>query len=119
MAETRTFFPGGELKRLIIDNSDKSLVLMLENLQRTIPQAVAKITYQEFDAQDIQTYTVTKTREQLLRLTDTYSYVYDYQYYPSGAINTIRIRVFDALDVLLSDHTVKHYEDGRPPEVLA
>ncbi len=118
MAETRTFNPDGSLKRLIIDNSDKQLTLVLENLSRQIPNNVAKVTYQEFDDMDVQTFTVTKTREQLLRLTDTYSYVYDYTYYASGAIDTIRTRIFDALDVLLSDQTLKHFEDGRPPEIL-
>ena len=118
MAETRTFFPDGSLKRLIVDNSDKDLTLILENLNRTIPAEVARVEYKEFDNLDVETFSVNKTREQLLRLTDTYSYVYDYQYYASGAIDTIRSRVFDALAVLLSDHTVKHYEDGRAPEIL-
>lgn len=118
MAETRTFYPNGSLKRLIVDNSDKQLILELEDLQRTIPLAVAKITYQEFDAGDVQTFTITKTREQLLRLTDTYSYVYDYVYYASGAIDTIQSRVFNALAELISDYTVKHYENGRQPEII-
>lgn len=118
MAETRTFFPDGTLKRLIIDNSDKLLVLELEDLQREIPLNVAKITYQEFNALDVQTFTVTKTRAQLLRLTDTYSFVHDYTYYPTGEIDTIRLRVFDAMAVELSDVTLKHYIDGRQPEYI-
>jgi hypothetical protein len=118
MSETRTYYPDESLKRLIIDNSDRPLILTLESLQRPIPLAVAKIIYQEFDNLDTQTFIISKTREQLLNLIDTYSYVYDYTYYETGEIDTIRTRIYDATAIKLSDTTLKHYLSGKQPEFI-
>ena len=118
MAESRTFNPDGTLSELIVDNNDKDLVLQLESLSRTIPFAVKRIIYQELDVNNVVTRTIDKTREQLLNLIDTYSYRYNYTYYPGKEVDTIRTRVYDASNALLSDQTLKHYLDGRLPEYI-
>lgn len=120
MAETREYNPDGLLSRLIIDNRDKELVLQLENTQRIIPNTVARVVFQEFDSVDVLVNEINRTREQLLNMVDTYSFVYDFTYYSSGEIDTIRIRVFDASEPpnKLEDVLLKHYIDGRQPEFV-
>lgn len=118
MAETRTFNPDGSLKQLIIDNSDRELTLQLENLSRSIPASVASIIYQELDDIGTVTRTINRTREQLLNAIDTYSFIFNFTYYVTGEIDTIRIRTFDAMVVKLNDVTLKHYLDGRNPEFI-
>lgn len=120
MAEIRIFNPDGSLQRLITDNRDKELTLQLEDLSRQIPVEAASIAYQEFDNLAVETFSISKTREQLLNLIDTFSFVYDYTYYVTSEIDTIRTRVFDAADppIKLDDTTLKHYLDGRQPEFI-
>ncbi len=120
MAETREFNQKGLLKRLTIDNRDRLLTLQLENLSRQIPANVASVIYQELNAAGVITKTITKTRKQLLNAADTYSFIFDFIYYPGGEINTIQIRTFDASapPVKLDDKTLKHYLDGTQPEYL-
>lgn len=120
MAETREYNPDGSLSRLIVDNRDKELILQLENLQRNIPNDVARMVLQEFDATDTLVNQISRSREQLLNMVDTYSFVFDFVYYPGGEIDTIRIRTFDASEppVKLDDKTVKHYLDGTQPELI-
>ena len=120
MAEVREFDPDGSLSRLIIDNRGRELNLQLENLSRSIPVDVAEIIYQELDAVGVVTKTINKTREQLLNAIDTYSFVFDFIYYITGEIDTIRMRIFDASEppVKLDDKTLKHYLDGRRPEFI-
>lgn len=120
MSVSREYYPDGKLKRLIQDNRDKSLNLSLESLSRQVPNDVARIEYKEFDAQDVQTFSFSRNRDQLLNMVDTYSFVYDFAYYPDGEIDTIRIRVYDASDPpnKLRDRTIKHYLDGKQPEAI-
>jgi len=40
-----------------------------------------------------------------------------YSYYPSGEIDTIVQEVYDADDQLISEQHVKHYMNGRSPEI--
>lgn len=40
-----------------------------------------------------------------------------YAYYPTGEIDTIVCSVYDGAEVLVSRKTVKHFLDGRQPEV--
>ena len=120
MAEIRIFNPDGSLQRLIVDNRDKELSLHLEGLSRQIPVEAASINYKEFDDLAVETFSISKTREQLLNLIDTYSFLYDYIYYVTGEIDTIRTRIFDASEppVKLDDKTLKHYLDGTQPEFI-
>ena len=120
MAETRTFNPDGSLKQLVVDNRDKELNLQLEDLSRQIPNDVASIEYKELDSEGVVVKTIARTREQLLNAVDTYSFVYDYAYYGTGEIDTIRTSVFDASEppVKLQDRILKHYTDGKQPEFL-
>lgn len=119
MAEIRTYYPDGSLERLIVDNRDRNLSLILESESRDIANTVENITYQEFEG-GIVTFSIAKTREQLLNITDTFSYVYDYTYYSTGELDTLRTRIFDSSEppVKLSDVTLKHYTDGRQPEYI-
>ena len=119
MPTTYTYNPDGSIQRIIFDNTDKILTLELNgNITRDIPLSVNNIDYREFDALNVLTFSVSKTREQLLNLTDTYSFVYDFEYYSTGEIDTIRIRTFDASAVKIEDITIKHYLDGRQPEII-
>lgn len=120
MSETREYNPEGQLTRLIVDNRDKELSLQLDSLQRSIPNTVSRIEYKEFNNVGVEVFSISRTREQLLLATDTYSFVYDFTYYPTGEIDTIRIRVFDAAEPpnKLRDRTIKHYLDGRQPELI-
>lgn len=120
MSEIRTYYPDGSLERLITDNRDKELTLCIEDLSRQIPLDAASVAYQEFDDTVTETFSISKTREQLLNLIDTFSYVYDYVYYPGGEIDTIRTRIFDASEppIKLDDKTLKHYLDGTQPEYI-
>ena len=36
-------------------------------------------------------------------------------YYPSGEVNVITIKTYDASNVLVDTKTIKHYRDGRQP----
>jgi len=118
MSEIREFNPDGSLKRLTVDNTDRELTLHLENLSRQIPVDVTNIIYQELDSFGTVTRTINKTREQLLNAIDTYSFVFDFTYYRTGEIDTIRIRIFDASAVKLDDKILKHYLNGRQPEFI-
>jgi len=118
MAETREFNADGALKKLTINNSDRKLSLQLENITRQIPVEVASIVYQELDNLGIVTKSITKTRAQLLNMTDNYSFVFDLTYYPTGEIDIIRIRTFNASATKLKDKSLKHYLDGRKPVYL-
>ncbi len=120
MAETREFNQKGLLKRLTTDNRDRLLTLQLENLSRQIPVNVASVIYQELNAAGVVTNTITKTRKQLLNAADTYSFIFDFVYYPGGEISTIQIRTFDASEppVKLDGKTLKHYLDGTQPGYL-
>lgn len=118
MSETRTYNPDGSLARLDIDNRDHLLVLQLEELQRQIPIEAVRIIYQELDETDTLLTTIDKTREQLLNMLETYNYRIDFTYYPTGEIDTIRIRTFNAMVTKIDDKTLKHYIDGRQPEYV-
>lgn len=118
MSEIREFNPDGSLQRLTINNSDRELTLQLENLSRQIPINVASIIYQELNDIGTVTKTINKTREQLLNIIDTYSFVFDFTYYTTGEIDTIRKRTFDTSEppIKLDDKTLKHYLDAKQPE---
>lgn len=118
MAETREFNADGSLKRLTIDNSDRPLNLSLEDLSRQIPNNVARLIYQELDENDNVLKTIDKTRTELLDAISTYSFVFDFIYYDTKEIDTIRIRIFAPDATKLSDKTLKHYLDGRRPEFI-
>ena len=36
-------------------------------------------------------------------------------YYPSGEVDTIITRIYDASNVLINTKTIKHYRDGKQP----
>jgi len=120
MAETRIFYSNGLLKKLTVDNRDYKLSLTLENISREIPNNVASVIYQELNNAGIVTKTITKTRSELLNAVNTYSFVFDFVYYATGEIDTIRIRTFDASEPSnkLNDKTLKHYLDAKQPEFV-
>lgn len=43
---------------------------------------------------------------------------YDYTYYANGDIDEIIISKLDNLNNVLSTSTIKHYQDGRQPEII-
>jgi len=46
------------------------------------------------------------------------SWSVDYIYYPTGEIDLIILKKFDALDVLVGEKKIKHYLDGKQPHFL-
>lgn len=42
----------------------------------------------------------------------------DYTYYADGEIDTITVTITDAADNPLSTYSIKHYLDGRQPDLL-
>lgn len=120
MAESRTYYPDGKLQRLVFDNRDKELRLEIEGFIRNIANTVARVEYKEFNAAGVQTFSISVTRAQLMTLLDTYSSTFDFVYYPSGEIDTIRTRVFDAspTPIKLKDYTIKHSVGGEQPKLV-
>jgi hypothetical protein len=47
------------------------------------------------------------------------SWSVDYIYYPTGEIDLIVLKKFDALDILIETKKIKHYLDGKQPELIA
>jgi len=47
------------------------------------------------------------------------SHKIDRIYYPTGEIDTITLTELDALDVVKSVRKIKHYIDGKQPEIIA
>jgi len=46
------------------------------------------------------------------------SWSIDYIYYPTGEIDLIILKKFDALDALIEEKKIKHYLDGKQPHFL-
>ena len=42
-----------------------------------------------------------------------------WSYYPNGSVDTITIQTFDASNALTGTTKIKHYTDGKQPEVIA
>jgi hypothetical protein len=46
------------------------------------------------------------------------SWSVDYIYYPTGEIDLIVLKKFDALGVLIEEKKIKHYLDGKQPHIM-
>jgi hypothetical protein len=47
------------------------------------------------------------------------SWSVDYVYYPTGEIDLIILKKFDALGTLVEEKKIKHYLDGKQPHIMA
>jgi hypothetical protein len=43
----------------------------------------------------------------------------EYSYYETGEVDTIILQVYDDKGKLTSEKSVKHFKDGKKPEIIA